>query len=299
MRYILITIFCINSFCSYSQVRNYSDQIKEDNKNEINTSRKVSAYILSGIGGALIGIPVGQESGGRTEANWFLAGAGVAFITSAFPVLFGDDINVSVKAVRGSYKMGRMKSLLPGGFSKYDYLNLPYENIDSYPSSTGYEMMFSGTINKWLIGTKVTMRSALGQFDYNNQNEVVQFRDKLRVWEITELVGYNFIFNNKIRTAILINVGLGETTEKRSADAFLNAETLDLFEKTKYLNIFFGPELSVNYFLSDNIYLNALIGYDHHIVKRHMYTYGAGIDKEVDWSGMRYGIGFGIKLSRK
>ncbi|GAA0194245.1 hypothetical protein GCM10009122_57570 [Fulvivirga kasyanovii] len=292
MRYILITIFCINTLLGYSQVENNPEQISN---NRIGTSRTVPAYILSGLGGALIGIPLGQEAGQRTEANWLLAGAGVGLITSAFPVLFGDDLNISVRAVRGNYKMERMKSLLPGGFYQYGDLGLPYDRIESYPSSTGYEVTFSGSLNRWVIGTKVALRSTQGKLEYNG---AVNFEDNLRDWEIGEFVKYNFISRDKIKAAIGLNIGMGETTSESTVRFLLNGQPSFSSDKTEFLNIYLGPEISVNYYLGEVIFLNALMGYDHHIVKKHLYTYGVGVERETDWSGIRYGLGFGIKFSR-
>ena len=291
MRYILIIILCINTLFGYSQVENNAEQISN---NRIATSRKVSAYILSGLGGALIGIPVGQEIGQR-EANWLLAGAGFALITSSVPVLFSDDLNISVRVVRGNYKMERMKALLPGGFERHGGLNLPYDRIDSYPSSTGYEAVFSGSMNRWVLGTKVAVRSTHGKLEYN---EVVNFEDNLKEWEITEFVKYNFISGDKIKTAIGVNIGMGETTSKSIVRFSRNGQSGFAKDENKFLNIYLGPEISVNYYLREVVFLNALIGYDHHIVKKLLYTYGVGIDKETDWSGIRYGLGLGIKLSR-
>lgn len=296
MRYILITILSFNTMYSYSQVGNNTEQTSND---RISTGRKVSAYMLSTIGGALVGIPIGQEIGQQAEAQWILAGAGVALITAAFPVAFGDDLSISVRAVRGNYKMERMKALLPGGYSEFEKLNLPYESIDSYPSSTGYEILFSGTFNRWELGTKLTLRSTQGRLENNDQNNLVKFEDNLTDWEITEFVRYNFVRDDKIKIAFGLNIGLGETINENIAsytqdNGFPGYGT----GKTTFINIFLGPELSANYYLSDLIFLNALIGYDHHIVKRHMYTYGVGIQKEADWSGMRYGLGVGIKFLR-
>lgn len=269
--------------------------IKMDvSEGDLSDNRNLVVNFLGTTSGAIIGWQIGMEITGKKKIDRFPLAIAAGLIVAAIPVIEGDKLSLSVRTVYGDYKMGEMKRTLMQSSPKINNIDLPYSATDNFPANVGYEIAFSGAINKWCIGTKVGYRTTGGRFGYKDSTDEVYFENRLKMFEIAEFVKYSVVKTRILNITLGLNVGAGRIMETRKTKIALSDGDLENYvNKSTSLNLILGPELMSSLLITKQLNMEVFGGYD-----RHIFT---GLNAEVnnfpeqagntDWSGVRLGLG--------
>lgn len=263
-------------------------------------TRKTIAYILSFSGGAIIGWQLGQELADKVKVDWFPTGVGLGLIAAAIPVYKGEKLSLSIRTVYGDYKMeGMKKRLMQTLFNEInEEIDMPYTVTDNFPAYIGYEISFSGNINRWSIGTKVAYRTTGGRFGYKDETGEISYENLLTLYEVTESVKYSIIKTSKFNISAGLNIGAGRVVDRHEYNIVLyNVNSENHVDRHQTLNVILGPELMCSYFLTKNLQVEVVGGYDKHIYTLKKTYYSDWYN--VDWTGVRVGIGVGWTFNTK
>lgn len=229
-------------------------------------------------------------------------------VTLSVPQLcFGQDISWSINAVYGSYQMKSMKDFQEELYNDVvSSINVPFKITDNFPGFIGYEISAEKQLdNKLFVGFKLAMMSTGGRISYADYSGKYSIDNKLQNYEGRGVIGTTVHKSKKLLLNISGHLGISLTNHELSSSLKLfNQTTQDYSYKFSSLNLVLAAGSELRYFVLKKIFINVQARYDVHLSGKLNYKENSnaylqnneGNAVKSDWSGVRGGVGIGMKL---
>lgn len=242
----------------------------------------------------------------RKEDFIFSSGSGALNFLNSDNFDSERSFKLSVAATYGTYAMNSMKDFQRGLYNDAIFaIDVPYKITDNFQGYAGYQLNLGFTVNKFEYGIQLSKRTTGGRIAYADYSGYHNIDNYLKNLELVSTFGYQVENSEYFEVIIGAAVGLAFTNHELSSVFQLNNE---LAQSESYdfssINMIIGPSLKLRYYPINRLFIEALTQYDQHITGQLNYRNNQdahllnnnGEKVKANWSGLRGGLGIGIKL---
>lgn len=219
---------------------------------------------------------------------------------------YGQNIGVSIGTSYGSYNMKDFKGFQEDLFADVSSdIDVPFKITDNFPAFFGYELSVNYRDDKWDYGVQAAYRSTGGRISYSDFSGKYNIDNELSTIEFRGSAGYNIYEFKKLEFFLNASSGIAYTRHDLGSVLQLTGqEGLDESFRFSSVNIIIAANAQLLYKVVDPVFLKFSLGYDYHIRGDLVFsenndavlTDTQGSEVRANWSGVRVGIGVGLRI---
>ena len=214
--------------------------------------------------------------------------------------------SISLNAVYGSYDMSDLRKFQNEIYEDVSSdLSVPFRMLDEFPGYLGYELHFGVDLSKFQYGVQAAYRSTGGKISYSDYSGKYNIENHLNSIEFSAFAGIKPYEANKISILLTGSAGISLTNHTLSSIfQITNTPVQDEEVEFSSINAVLAPGAKIQYLLHKNLFIDFSLRYDIHIqgklnLKENdqaFLTDREGNPITANWSGLRAGIGVGVKF---
>lgn len=220
---------------------------------------------------------------------------------------YGQEYSFSINAMYGTYQMASMKKFQSDLYQNVSSsVNVPFKITDEFPGFIGYELSANMSLKKFFFGFQLATRSTGGRISYADYSGKYNIDNKLLNFEGHGVIGTTVYNTEKLTLNVAGQIGVALTNHELSSSLQLTNQN-EQAESFKFssLNVIVAAGSELRYYILNNVFVNFKARYDLHIPGKLTYKENTnaylendnGEEVKVDWSGIRGGIGIGLRIN--
>lgn len=232
----------------------------------------------------------------------------IAFFIFSIPTLVAQNYRIAFNCTYGGYSLTDMKSFQQELYEDArENLELPFDILYDFPAYLGYELHGTLSYEKSEFGIHLASRSTGGRISYGDYSGTYNVDSNLNGLEVAGLIGYKLNQSDASDVGIRANLGVSFNSFDLASNIQLSEQptNTDNLEFSS-INALIGISMYFRVYFFKNVFLDAHLGYDLHIPgnlklstnKDYFLTFNDGDEVVMDWSGIRAGLGIGIRIQQ-